>query len=478
MTTVTTTRPVNRHQSSKDLPGIGNAFSSSDALAEAIKREVGSDVAVPLLPYQQRFLQDTSRLKGAVKGRQIGGSFMGTLDVVFSALEGGGDWNTMSRTGRQAKKLLAKTADHVRAIDAWARSHHEPSIYTKITTEEIELSNGAVIAALPCDADTTVGDTCNWFLDENALYPNSERVFGTIKPSIMHGKRMVIVSTPRGRTNKFAKLHEYWQEFGQEVSGWSWHVIPIELAIGEGLTLYDHLGRTLEYEAFKAQEIRDIGMEMWLQEYCCRFMDSILAFLKYEAIQACMKSQFKAVMAPEELRALGIPLFAGVDIGRFHDLTVIWIIGKIDGAWQTVTAYSMFNTTFHEQETVIRRYLQSGAITRMGIDYMGIGMQLWETMATEFPDKVHQVSFTNKSKMEMASRIRVQLEAGALVIPNDEEVEEDFMSIERIVTLSGNQRLEAHGGNRTHGDYFWACCMAGAQAQEMEMTPTIAMAAG
>ena len=477
MTTTPVNRSTSRHKASKNLPGITNAYSSSNALTEAIKREVGDDVAVPLLPYQQRFLLDKNRLKGAVKGRQLGGSFMGTLDAVLSCLEGGGDWNTMSRTGRQAKKLLAKTADHVRAIDTWARSHHEPSIFTKITTEEIEFSNGAIIAALPCDADTTVGDTCNWFLDENALYPNSERVFGTIKPSIMHGKRMVIVSTPRGRTNKFAKLFEMWQEF-QEASGWSWHVIPIELAISEGLTLYDNLGNPITYEDFKSQEIRDIGMEMWLQEYCCRFMDSILAFLSYEAIQACMKSKFKAVMAPEELAALKIPLFAGVDIGRHHDLTVIWIIGKMDGVWQTVTSYSMFNTPFHEQETVVRRYLQSGAITRMGIDYMGVGMQLCENLEREFPEIVQQVLFTNKSKMEMASRVRVQLEAETLMIPNDEEVEEDFASIERIVTLQGNTRLEAHGGNRTHGDYFWACCMAAAQAQEMTLTPTIAMAAG
>ena len=61
---------------------------------------------------------------------------------------------------------------------------------------------------------------------------------------------------------------------------------------------------------------------------------------------------------------------------------------------------------------------------------------------------------------------------------NDEEVEEDFAAIERIGTLQGSTRLEAHGGNRTHGDYFWACCMAAAQAQEMTLTPTIAMAAG
>lgn len=469
-------RPVTRRQISKDLPGIAAAFANSDALTEAIKREVGSDVAVPLLPYQKRFLLDKARLKGAVKARQIGGSFMGTLDVVLSCLEGGGDWNTMSRTGRQAKKLLAKTANHVEAIDAWARGHKQPSIYTKITTEEIEFSNGAVIAALPCDPDTTVGDTCNWLLDEKALYPNSDKVFGTIKPSIMHGKRMIVVSTPRGRKNKFAKLFEMWKEFG-DASGWSWHVIPIQQAIGEGLTLYDHMGNVLAFETFKKQEILDIGMEMWLQEYCCRFMDSILAFLSFETVQACSKSRFKPIMTPEELAALKIPLYAGVDIARHHHLTVIWIIGKINGIWQTVTVYPMFNTPFREQETVIRRYLQSGVIKRMGIDYMGNGMQLCENTQDDFPEIVQQVLFTNKSKMEMASRVRVWMESETLMIQPDDDIEEDFMSIERIVTEAGNTRLEAHRGNKTHGDYFWACCMAAAQAQEASTIPEIAMAA-
>jgi len=415
-------------------------------------------------PYQRRIIADKARLKGWVKSRQVGGSVGGTLDMVVDALQTHNDWNTMSRTGRQAKKLLRKAADHVEAIDFYLRTRlGQKTIIDKISTEEIVLKCGSVMAALPCDANTTVGDTVNWLLDEWALYPNSEIIFGTIKPSIMHGRRLLGLSTPRGRHGKFAIVHQNWRELGAE-SGWSFHITTIEDAIREGLVLRDHLGKVLTFEEFRVQEIRDIGLEMWLQEYMCTFLDTITAFLSWEIIQNCGVEGQTLVKSPEQLVQLAGPdceLYAGVDIGRRHDLTVIWIISRNPaGQYRTESIVYLTQTPFRTQEEVLVSYLRTGVIQHCCIDQMGIGMQLAENMQEDFGGIIEPVTFSNSSKLAMGEKLRVQMESGNFTFPLDDDIVEDFASVERVITDQGNVRIAATPGHKTHGDYFWAAAQA------------------
>src|SRR5690606_7011202 len=143
----------------------------------------------------------------------------------LDAIENGEDWNMMSRSQRQAEKLLLKVAKHVRAINRYiVNTLGRPPIVDedRIGSTRITLRNGVTVEALPCDPDTTTGDTANWLLDEFALYPKSDAVFGVIKPSILHGKKMLIVSSPRGRQHKFYDLFKMNGQ-GRDVSGWSVH---------------------------------------------------------------------------------------------------------------------------------------------------------------------------------------------------------------------------------------------------------------
>jgi phage FluMu gp28-like protein len=427
--------------------------------------------AVPLValyPYEQRFILDHSRLKGWVKGRQIGGSFTATLDMVLDAIDTGNDWNTMSRTGRQAKKLLRKATNHVRAIDTYVRHKlRQSSILEKPpTSEEIVLTNGAVMSALPCDPDTTVGDTVNWLLDEWPLYPDSERLFGTLKPSIMHGKRLVGIGTPRGRHNKFAKVYQTWKELSDR-SGWSFHETTIEQALADGMILYDNLGAEVVFAAFKEQEIRDIGHEMWLQEYMCQFLDAVSAFLGWDAILDCGKPGLSLTKTPDQLARLGLPLYAGVDIGIRHNLTVIWILSlQPDGRYRTECVIPLSKTAFRTQEELLWSYLRTGAIYKCKIDYLGVGMQLAENARTDFAGIVEEVTFTNPTKQRMAERLRIAMEGRNFEYPADDDIAEDFGSVEKIVTDGGLTRIEATRGGETHGDYFWAAALATEAAAE------------
>lgn len=439
--------------------------------AKRISAEQPLAPLLPLYPYQLDVINDLSRLKGWVKSRQVGGTFTGTLDMVLDSLHRLSDWNTMSRTGRQAKKLLRKAAMHVEAIDAFVRhTLNQPTIIEKISSEEIVFRSGGILAALPCDPDTTVGDTVNWFLDEWALYPDSETIFGTIKPSIMHGKRLFGVSTPRGRKGKFADLYQSWQNHGP-ASGWSFHSTTIEQAMARGLKLTDHLGRPITFEQFREQEMKDLGLEMFLQEYMCVFQDLLSAFLRWEQIRACLAPGDPLSRPPDALAAAaaaGAEIYMGVDIGRRHDLTVLWIIARYkDGTSKTLAAIELEKADFDVQMEMIREYMIRGRLARCCIDYTGLGMQLCETLQKQFVNIV-PVTFTNTKKQVMAERLKVAIDGGTFTIPAGENPEsdavqdivEDFASIEKIITDAGNIRLEASRGQRTHGDYFWAATLA------------------
>lgn len=151
----------------------------------------------------------------------------------------------------------------------------------------------------------------------------------------------------------------------------------------------------------------------------------------------------------------------GIDIGRRHDLTVFWIVSRgSDGFYRTESVLFLSKTPFCTQEEVLRSYLRTGLISRACVDELGIGMQFAENMQLEFGRLVEPVTFTNASKMEMAEKLRTQMEAGNFTLPGDDDGIEDFASIERVLTAQNNVRLEAARGNQTHGDYFWAASLA------------------
>lgn len=418
--------------------------------------------AMPLYDWQTQFILDRSRLKGLVKSRQIGGSTVCTLDAVLDMIATGQDWNTMSRTGRQAKKLLERAAKHVRAIDLYVRQTlKQSSIVSKITTEEIALKNGATMNALPCDPDTTVGDTVNWLLDENGLYPRSHEIFATLKPSTMHGKRMLVVSSARGRQNKFYELYKTWAEQGA-ASGWSFHRVTLEEAMRQNLKLYDNQNNPITFEQYREQEIRDIGHEMWLQEYMCEFLDAVSAFLSIEAIEAA-QDQTYTLATPQrvaEMGRAGRQLFGGLDIGRKHDISVLWIVEKLGDEFRTVAVVPMHRTAFSTQREIVSDYLRGGGLQALNIDATGIGMQLAEELETEFTGVARGVSFTSGFKEKIANRLRIALEARGFTLPAEDEIVEDFNAIERIV-LPTTTRIEANrSGIRTHGDFFWSAALA------------------
>ena len=70
---------------------------------------------IPLLPYQQRWVEDKSRFKLVNKARQTGFSFAVSLEVLLDTLERKTLWVLLSKGERQSRELMDKVQMHAKA---------------------------------------------------------------------------------------------------------------------------------------------------------------------------------------------------------------------------------------------------------------------------------------------------------------------------------------------------------------------------
>jgi phage FluMu gp28-like protein len=116
---------------------------------------------------------------------------------------------------------------------------------------------------------------------------------------------------------------------------------------------------------------------------------------------------------------------------------------------------------FREQADVLERLLSLPALRRCCIDAGGVGMQLAETAEQRHgPHRVEAITFTQAVKSQLAGALRLAIESRRISLPDDDRIREDLHSIRRMVTPSGNVRLDAARSSLGHGDRFWAAALA------------------
>ncbi len=231
---------------------------------------------IPLTLYQKRWVEDKSRFKIGRITRQGGKTFEATLEAVFDCYERVTKWVCLSRGERQSKELIAQCKIHAKAIGTAVEEIE--SIFKAEEAEykmlEIVFPNGSRIIGLPANPDTARGWSANILLDEFALHKDSRAIWRALYPTITRGYKIRIISTPFGKKNKFYELCT-------ADNGYSKHVVPIQVAVKEGLVLRNEEGKITTIEELKKGFGDDEG---WAQEYEVEFLDEATVFLTYDLI--------------------------------------------------------------------------------------------------------------------------------------------------------------------------------------------------
>ena len=411
------------------------------------------------LPYQQRWLDDKSKIKIWEKSRRIGATYVQSYEDVRDCINKSvpAVWFS-SADESAAKEYIDYCEKWVKLFHATAKRLGEVIIDNEkdIKALVIEFSNGTKIHALSSNPKSFRSKGGKVVLDEFAFHNNPEELWKAARPCITWGFPLRILSTHNGQNCLYYKFID--QVLKCKLI-WSHHKTPIQLAVSEGLVdkIYQRKTTLQEQEEWMANEKDNCFDEYtWLQEYCCIAVDEASAFLPYDLIATC---ELDDILRP--LEDLKHDFYVGVDIGRRKDLTVIWVLEKIENIKYTRLVIELAKMPFHKQEEILHEILSHKLFRRDCQDDTGIGMQMAENAQVKFGKfRVEGVTFTNKVKEDLAYRLRTEFENKTVFIPSQHEIREDLHSVRKITTASNNIRFDADRSDNGHADRFWALALA------------------
>jgi phage FluMu gp28-like protein len=461
----------------------------------AVKAAEPLKAAVQLLPYQRRWVDDNSPLKIAVKGRQTGYSFSATFRAALRCLEQRTTWVFLSKGERQARLLMEKVQEHIQACGLASQLNVSQFFEgTLIKQLEIRFPNGSVIYGLPANPDTARGYSGNVSLDEFAFHADAEKIYTALYPIITRGYGLEVISTPNGQQGKFfelakaAGLVEKPQSLKttdsvlpgsapatqnlkskiQNRQAWSGHWCDIYLAVREGLKVNLELLRT------------GVDDETWRQEFCCEFISSASEWITAELFQSCVSSEattdfgFSILDFGLKGRTESViqnpksqiqNLYAGWDIARNRDLSVIWLselVGDVTWTRGVIEMRDMSTPDQLREAASLMPYIR-----RMNIDQSGMGLSIVETLEEEFPGKVEGVQFTQQTKEALAVLAKRRMEEMRVRIPDDENIRASFRAVKKTQNSIGQFRFDAeHDIRYGHADHWWAFCLAETAAEK------------
>lgn len=437
---------------------------------------------VPLLSYQLEDIESDARFSWCCWSRQIGKSFTKSLRRLLRGLLRRRNQIFLSAGERQSRELMTKVRQHCQALNIASSEGGSPLLNGMAAKSlALELPNGVRLIGLPANPHTARGFTGDVFLDEFAMHRDDREIWAAVFPSVLRGDgELDVASTPKGRDNLFALLRDNPQ--------FAHSVVTLPEAVAAGLNADpEEIRRSMHDE------------ELYRQEFLCEFLDEASAFLTYEQIARVEDPLLEKEFDLEKLARLPGPLYVGVDIGRYRDLTVMWVLEAMNAAAdlsagrgiprdqrpaETPAATPSFERSFagqtpapsllvtrgvretcgepfRAQSAAIHALLALRQVRRCCIDAGGMGLPLAEAATEAFGSaRVEAVTFTPAVKDEMAGRLKLRVEDASLRIPLDESIRNDWHSVRRSVTTSGPARYEAARTGLGHADRFWAACLA------------------
>jgi phage FluMu gp28-like protein len=432
-----------------------------------------------LLAYQVNWVLDEERLKLMEKSRQIGLSWatayrlVSTTSLTTAKFD---DW-VSSRDELQAKLFIDDCKSfagilHIGATDLGQQVVDED----KHSAFVLSYANGRYTHSLSSNPNAQAGKRGRRVFDEFALHQDPRKLYAIGYPGITWGGSMEIISTHRGTANFFNDLVTEIKHKGNPKK-FSLHSITLQRALEDGFLykLQKKLSPTDERQQMDEAEYFDFirrgcpDEETFLQEYCCVPSDDNSAFLSYELIQSCEYKPDEKWEIPQPRHWTDLQrtthergkLFIGVDVGRDHDLTVIWVMERLGDVMHTRAVVCMQGATFDEQEETLYAWLRLPQVRRCCIDCTGIGRQFTERAQKRFGSyKVEKVNFTAPVKEELAYPVRAAFEDRSVRIPNDPFIRADLRAVKKETTAAGNIRFTADRGKNGHSDRFWALALA------------------
>jgi phage FluMu gp28-like protein len=401
--------------------------------------------------YQQNWLLDSSEASLLLKSRQSGATFTyAAVAVLWGLLNE--DTTIISKGQREANLVLKNVGKHLEALtklgSRWA-------IPKAASAERIILSGDgtscAEITSLPPTSGGR-GFSANVILDEFAYYEHPDDTWDAVSAVTTHNWRLRIMSTPNGVGNPF---YEAWKEHRER--GYRLHTVTVHDAIADGMNLDP--AKLLRTQC--KNDPRIFG-----QVYECKFLDSEFQYIPNFMIQEVSKDDYGSEFT-------GV-FYAGLDIGRTIDLTVLTVLQRHNRLrkWCVRKIQKSKRTSLDDIETMVADCFRIYNKPHLTLDATGMGVFPAERLQKKFGiSKVHPFVFTNNSKAELATGMYSAFAEKLIWIPTKknkldgtdpldcEILAEDIASIQRKITEANNVVFEAPRNTNGHADRAWSLAL-------------------
>ena len=437
------------------------------------------DPRTHFLPYQLAWINDPSPVAVGEKSRRIGWTYASAFRAVDRRLRLGTDLFYSSADLSAAREFMEYCKGWAAEVDADAEElGYEPADDAGDATAFVLRfkHNGAKIVAGSSNPKFFRSKGGDADADEFAFHREPRELYKAMQPaSLVWGHQLRLWSTHNGEGSFFNQLVKGAGEgSGSGVQGSgkgggrSLHRVTLLDAVAQGLV--EKIKRlAAPSESARRDFIDEIRAscpdeDAWNEEYLCRPSSEQRALLSYSLIQACEADlRDAAATPPSSLNPdprTPNPLFAGFDVGRKHDRSVLWVVERVGDVLWTRALRVLEDVNFTAQEQLLAAFIQRSAVKRLCIDSTGIGAMLAERLVQRFGHRVEAIHFTAAVKSDLAMPLLRLFQDKLVRIPAGSEIREDLHKVRKVVTASNNVRLEADRDAGGHADRFWALALA------------------
>lgn len=421
------------------------------------------------LPFQAKWIKDTARIKLMEKSRQIGISWSTAYGADERAAAQGArfdEW-VSSRDDIQARLFIEDCKLWAGIMGMAAKDLGEIVLdpEKKLSAYVLQFASGRRIHSMSSNPDAQAGKRGSRILDEFALHREQRKMWAISYPGITWGGSMELVSTHRGSHSFFNQLVRE-ARHGGNPKRISLHRVTLQDALEQGFLFKLQQALPLDAEQqdmdeaayFEYVKNGAADAESFEQEYMCVPADDDSKFLEYGLITACEYPGHNIWLRGLEDLFQG-RLFAGIDIGRKKDLTVLWVLEQLGDVFFTRRVEVMEKMRKSAQEAILWPWF--ALCDRICIDATGLGIGWADDAQDKFgAHRVEAVTFTGPIKEALAYSLKGAMEDRLVRIPDDPRIRADLRKVQKTTTTAGNIRFVAESEGDGHADRFWALALA------------------
>ena len=452
--------------------------------------------------WQDAYIKSMARFIAIVKSRRVGWSFICSLKGLIKALD-------PDRVGYTKQFVSYNEEDALEKI-SYAKQFYDSipdcDAKKKLITDNKSMlcfqdKNGITqsrLISIPCRPPRGKGGDIS--LDEFAIYnaKMQKLVYDAALPVISRGGTIEMGSSPLGKIGQFYDILTDKDTYDYERYNipW-WFCRDLCIDVPTAVKVAPCLSTPERVETFGTKIIRQIfqnnDYDTFRQEYECDFIDSSESYIPLDLIyantpgkrdgdldlSACEKmddeeyweynrsidfqtyKELDLAILNYDPEKHGDTLFFGYDVGRHHDASAIFIIGRMpDGKKRDFARIEMRNTPFREQYEIVLKAYKELPIFFGRMDSTGMGYQLGEDLHKILGDRLESVIFSAEEKEIMAIDVKRGLEQREFLLSNDKEFHRQIHSIKRTSNGGRYFRYDAERNEKGHADSFWAWALA------------------